>query len=687
MDGSSVTTLRGVKEATAAKLARLDIHTITDLLFHLPIRYQDRTHLTPIRDLRPDTDALIEGRIINSTVIYTRRRSLQLLIKDDTGAVFLRFFYFTAAMQRAFRIGVSIRCFGNPRPSRKGLEIFHPECTFIDPKNPSPLTDRLTPLYPLTAGIRHRQMRNIIALGLEKVRQEGLPELLPKHSADPVLDKILRLSTLAALELIHNPTETDMLSGNHPAQMRLALEEICAYRLAVLRTKQRSQSQPAQALPPYPPQWEELLHQLPFALTADQRKCIEEIATDLGKEQQMMRLLQGDVGCGKTLVAAYAALQAMAADKQVALMAPTEILAEQHIVQFTQWLLPLGYKLSPLLGKMTAREKEEQVQLIAMGNADIAIGTHALFQDKVAFKDLALIIIDEQHRFGVKQRQLLQVKAATRLPHQLIMSATPIPRTLAQTLFIDMDISTIREMPPGRIPCTTRLLNNKRRPELINRIHNQLRQGAQVYWVCILIEESDQITAAAAENIQQELQEALPQVKVGLIHGRLGAAEKQNRMRAFKEGKLQLLVATTVIEVGIDIPQANYMVIENAERLGLAQLHQLRGRVGRGGAESYCILLYGAPLGEIAEQRLELMRSSTDGFEIAEKDLELRGSGELLGTHQSGLLQWRIADMGMHRELITHIHNLTEELLKTPAARQQQLMDRWFGRGSIYGMV
>ena len=686
MDSAPVTTLEGVKEATAAKLARLDIYTVTDLLFHLPFRYQDRTHLTLIRDLQPETEAFIQGKIVDTSIFYGRNRSLRLLVKDETGGVFVRFFHFTAAMQYAFRSGVSIRCFGSPRMSRKALELFHPECSFIDDKKPPPLPERLTPIYPLTTGISHRQMRKIIALALEKTHKEKMPELLPA-STDAVLEPILRLSPIEALELLHNPVDKNVLTDNHPAQLRLAVEEICAYRLALLNAKKQRKTHAAHSLPAYPPQWREFLSRLPFSPTMDQKKCIDEIAADLAKERPMVRLLQGDVGCGKTLVAAYAALQAMAAGKQVALMAPTEILAEQHISQFTQWFSPLGYRISPLFGKMTARSKNDELQFIANGTSNIAVGTHALFQEKVVFKNLALIIIDEQHRFGVKQRQLLQEKAGAVLPHQLIMSATPIPRTLTQTVFIDMDISVIKEMPPGRIPCTTLLLSNKRREELINRIEHRIREGAQVYWVCVLIEESDLLTAAAAKNIEQELQESLPQISIGLIHGRMSGEEKQTRLRDFKAGDIQLLVATTVIEVGIDIPQANYMVIENAERLGLAQLHQLRGRVGRGGEASYCILMFRAPLGRVAKKRLELMRNCTDGFEIAEKDLELRGGGELLGTNQSGLLQWRIADMGMHRKLILHINTLTEELLQSPAAKQQQLIKRWFGRKSIYGMV
>ena len=689
MGDSSVCNLKGVKDATAARLAQLGIHNISDLLFHLPYKYQDRTQLTPIRDLRPDKDALIEGRIVNSTILFTRGRSLRLLVKDKSGEVYIRFFHFSRAMQNTFRVGVSLRCYGIPRLGSKGMEIFHPECSFINPKSPPPLVEHLTPVYSLTEGISQARMRNIIGLAFKEVQTTGLENLLPAQSMNSDLNSLLKISTMAALELIHTPpvATEGLLEGDHPAQSRLALEEICAYRLALLYEKSQTEKQPAHPLPICSPQWNELLRRLSFSPTQAQKRCIQEIAADLGKEHQMVRLLQGDVGCGKTLVAALASLQALAAGYQVALMAPTEILAEQHLAQFSDWLLPLGYQVTPLLGKLAAKEKKENTQLIATGQTDLAIGTHALFQEKVAFSRLALIIIDEQHRFGVKQRQRLHDKATQLLPHQLIMTATPIPRTLAQTIFVNMDISVIDEMPPGRIPCKTLLLNNKRRRELTDRIQHQIDKGAQVYWVCVLIEESEHLAAEAAETILQQLQKALPQVKAGLIHGRLSAEEKQAKMREFKAGEIQLLVATTVIEVGIDVPQANFMVIENAERLGLAQLHQLRGRVGRGKEESYCFLLFNSPLSEIAQQRLTFMRNCHDGFEIAEKDLELRGSGEILGTRQSGGLQWRIADIAKHKEVIKHIKPLTDEALKLPQEKQDKLISRWFHNKEIYGRV
>lgn len=689
MGNALVTSLKGIKQATAARLAQLAIHRIADLFFHFPFKYQDRTRLTPIQDLRPDQDALIEGEIIDSVILPYRRRSLQLLIKDKGGAAYIRFFYFSAAMKNAFRPGQHLRCYGTPRLGRKGMEFFHPECAFFSPANPPPLVEYLTPVYPLTEGISQVRMRKMIELALERARSEGIEDLLPTSAKDTELNDLLSISPLEALELIHNPPvgSEGLMEGVHPAQTRLALEEICAYRLALVREKQQTDNQPARRLAPCPAEWNRLRQAIPFALTEAQEACIKEIAADLGRDHQMVRLLQGDVGCGKTLVAAFAAIQAIAAGYQVALMAPTEILAEQHLAQFTQWLLPLGYEITPLLGKMSAKEKEKNSQLIAGGQTDLAIGTHSLFQEKVSFQRLALIIIDEQHRFGVKQRQRLQDKSPQLAPHQLVMTATPIPRTLAQTIFVNMDISSIRQMPPGRIPCKTLLLNNKRRNELIERINHQIKQGAQVYWVCALIEESEHLMATAAENMAEELQKALPQTRIGLVHGRLAAAEKQTIMRKFKNGEIQLLVATTVIEVGIDVPQANFMVIENAERLGLAQLHQLRGRVGRGKAESYCFLLFNPPLSEIAEKRLGFMRDCPNGFEIAEKDLELRGSGELLGIRQSGGLQWRIADIARHREVIQYVKPLTAELCAMPTAKQEQLVRRWFRDKDIYGRV
>jgi len=689
MDNPAVSHLKGIKQATATRLAQLAIYRIADLLFHFPYKYQDRTRLTPIKDLLPDKDVLIEGTIMDSSILYRRKRSLQLHIKDKSGGAYIRFFYFSAPMRQAFRPGQSLRCYGTPRLGTRGMEFFHPECSFINPTNPPPLVDYLTPVYPLTEGISQIRMRKIIELALEKARAEGVENLLPKSMKSTELNELLNISLLEALELIHNPPigTQGLIEGTHPAQARLALEEICAYQLALVREKQHSNKQPAYRLASCPNEWEALRQQLPFTPTQAQEDCIKEIAADLNNNHQMVRLLQGDVGCGKTLVAAFAALQAIAADYQVALMAPTEILAEQHLAQFTQWLLPLGYEATPLLGKMSAPEKRKNSQLIASGQTDLAIGTHALFQEKVKFQRLALIIIDEQHRFGVKQRKQLQDKSSHFAPHQLVMTATPIPRTLMQTVFANMDISSIDQMPPKRIPCQTLLLNNKRRKELVERINHQIQQGAQVYWVCVLIEESEHLAAAAAENITEELQKTLPQVKIGLIHGRLKAEEKQMRMREFKDGKIQLLVATTVIEVGIDVPQANFMVIENAERLGLAQLHQLRGRVGRGGKESYCFLLFNPPLSEIAEKRLSFMRDCPNGFEIAEKDLELRGGGELLGIRQSGGLQWRIADITRHRQVIKHIQPLITELLAMPADKQNQLIRRWFQNRDIYGRV
>ena len=692
-----VTDLRGVGSAVAAKLARLGIATLTHLLFHLPSGYQDRTRLTPIRDLIQGQEALVQGKIVDARTLYGRGRfrRMRLVLQEHGFNLNLTFFNFSYAMQKAFAPGVELRCYGRARASARGggLEIAHPECTFITPNNPPPLSDALTPIYPLTQGISQRQLRQLIEYALQALRKQDLPQLLPlaKIELTAALREITSINLVQALETIHNPPPaigtSELLNKTHPAQFRLALEELTAFRLVLLREKQGRHQQTAPVLKQADGLGQEFRRALTFTLTDAQEKSIQEIARDLTQPHPMKRLLQGDVGSGKTVVAALAALQAIQAGCQVALMAPTEILAEQHLAQFDKWFRPLDLRIAPLLGRMNAKAKRINGIEIAEGGARLVIGTHALFQEAVVFAKLGLCIIDEQHRFGVDQRLRLHRKGEHMHPHQLLMTATPIPRTLAQTMYANMDLSSIRELPPGRIPCETLLLSAAKRPQLIERIRNQLTQGAQAYWVCPLIEESEHLEAEAAEKTVEALKKAMPEVAIDLVHGRYNADAKQMAMQNFQSGKTRLLVATTVIEVGIDVPTANLMVIENAERLGLAQLHQLRGRVGRGGQQSYCILCYQEPLSAVAKQRLQLIRDNHSGFDLAEADMKLRGIGEILGTRQSGAVEFKIANPIIHRSINAAICELSDQMLHQSKDQQDALIHRWLGSKEQYGAV
>jgi len=678
-----VTTLRGVGTQLASKLTRLGIATVQDLLFHLPLRYMDRTRITPIGALQPNSDVVIEGQLRGCDLVQGRRRSLMCRLQDHTGAVTLRFFHFSNAQRENLTRGGRLRCFGDVRRGRSGLELYHPEYQFLDQHQPPPLQPYLTAVYPAVEGISQARLRTVIEQALLIVSEDSLQELLPDSKG---------LSLLESLQFIHKPPATapmdQLLTGSHPAQQRLALEELLAHQLSLVQLRQQIQRHPAPSLGAGQALQQQFLTSLPFALTAAQLRVAADIMADLAKPHPMLRLVQGDVGSGKTVVAALAALQAVASGYQAAIMTPTEILAEQHRTNFQSWLEPLGIDVSLLTGKVKGKARERQLQMIGDGSARVVIGTHALFQEGVVFFRLGLTIVDEQHRFGVHQRLALREKGkGDVLPHQLIMTATPIPRTLAMSAYADLDCSTIDELPPGRTPVNTVVLAKHRRPEIIDHIRNACADGRQAYWVCTLIEESDVLEAQAAEATADELHLLLPELHIGLVHGRQKPAEKAATMERFKQGDIQLLVATTVIEVGVDVPNASLMIIEDPERLGLAQLHQLRGRVGRGKLESHCVLLYSPPLSKQGSERLSIMRQTNDGFRIAEKDLELRGPGEVLGTRQTGEMSLRIADLQRDSHLLPEVKRLARQLLETSPHTTNLIIQRWLGDGERYGQV
>ena len=689
-----VSTLSGVGPKLAEKFSQIGIQTLQDLIFHLPFRYQDRTRLTPIGGLQPSQDAVICGYSKGSDIVFGRRRSLLCRLQDDTGTVTLRFFHFSKSQQIQLQTGSKLLCYGEARHGSSGLEIYHPEITRLADNAEPNLDDRLTPIYPATEGLSQKRLRTFVAEAMNKLDESGeLPELLPVE-----LTQKLRMPGLKdSLLYLHRPPQNASLAeldeGEHPAQQRLAFEELLAHHLTLIRNRNRLRAHRAPVLPAPAAKIEIFKQQIGFELTAAQARCVREISDDLTQPRPMLRLLQGDVGSGKTVVSAIAALQAIANDYQVALMAPTEILAEQHLLSFTNWFQPMGFKVALLTGKTRAKTRRETLEQLANGRISILIGTHALFQEGVEYHNLGLVIIDEQHRFGVHQRLELRDKGSSsdnngeHYPHQLIMTATPIPRTLAMSAYADLDFSVIDGLPPGRKPVTTVVLSDKRRDEVVERIQNICNLGRQVYWVCTLIEESENLQCQAAEDTLINLQAALPGLRIGLIHGRLKAAEKSKMMDQFKAHQLDLLVATTVIEVGVDVPNASLMVIENPERLGLAQLHQLRGRVGRGDAESFCLLLYHAPLSQHGKERLKVMRETSDGFVIAEKDLELRGPGEVLGTRQTGDLQFRIADLVRDQGLLPEVKLAAIQLMENQPQRVDALISRWLGAAEQYGNV
>lgn len=682
-----VTALKGVGKKLAEKLSKIHIHSIQDLLFHLPLRYTDRTRVTPIAAVQPMSGVVIEGEIKVSDVVFGRRRSLVCRLQDDTGLITLRFFHFTAAQKQRLVPGARVRCFGEARRGASGLELYHPEYDFLEGDNPLPLESRLTPVYPTTEGITQQRLRNLTEQALELVGSHSLQELIPddawKRQPYPLSE---------ALAFLHHPPHDapieELLLGTHPYQQRLAFEELLAHHLSMLRVRQKIRAEGAQPLPVPQRLLDSFRHQLGFVLTGAQQRVAAEIAADLSQPYPMLRLVQGDVGSGKTVVAALAALQAVGNGLQAAVMAPTEILAEQHRQSFTQWLEPLGIKVGWLSGRQKVAARREQLAAIASGEAQVIVGTHALFQDEVVFAELGLTIIDEQHRFGVHQRLALRQKAKDQgRSHQLIMTATPIPRTLAMSAYADLDCSNIDELPPGRTPVTTVAISNERRLEVVERVRAACVDGRQAYWVCTLIEESEALEAQAAEAVAQSLSAALPDIRVGLVHGRLKAADKEQQMQRFKAGEVQLLVATTVIEVGVDVANASLMIIENPERLGLAQLHQLRGRVGRGAAASHCVLLYGSPLSKYSRERLKVMRETNDGFVIAEKDLQLRGPGEVLGTRQTGEVNFRLADLQRDGFLLPRIKEVANHILQAHPAAVDGLIQRWLGSNENYANV
>ncbi|XKH60151.1 ATP-dependent DNA helicase RecG [Halomonas sediminis] len=686
-----VTSLKGVGDALALKLARLRLETVADLLFHLPLRYQDRTRITPIGTLKAGQEAVVEGEVTACDVVKGRRRSLLVRLRDGAGILSLRFFHFSPAQQQQLRPGAQVRAFGEARAGATGLEMYHPEYRLTGNAEP-PVEEYFTPVYPTTEGLNQPRLRALVqqALALLEAEPQALPDMIP----EPLRERFRLPELQRCLHLLHQPPpDTDLsrlASGHHPATRRLALEELLAHQLSLREVRRRIQADGAPVLPSGRNLQARFLTQLPFSLTGAQRRVLDEIAHDLARPAPMLRLVQGDVGSGKTVVAAMAALSALSGNCQAAIMAPTEILAEQHYRNFRAWFEPLGIDVAWLAGKLKGKARLDAKAAIADGRARMVVGTHALFQGDVHFHRLGLAIIDEQHRFGVHQRLALREKgeAGGLTPHQLIMTATPIPRTLAMSAYADLDVSVIDELPPGRTPVKTVVVPDERRPEVVERIRNACSEGRQAYWVCTLIEESEVLQCQAAEATLEELTQGLPELAIGLVHGRMKAAEKAAVMEAFKAGEVDLLVATTVIEVGVDVPNASLMIIENPERLGLSQLHQLRGRVGRGSTESFCVLLYHPPLTDGTRKRLGVMRETTDGFRIAEKDLEIRGPGEVLGTRQTGLAQMKVADLERDADLLDQVSALARAMQAQAPEAAPVLIRRWLGEeAGRYGQV
>lgn len=687
-----LTDLKGVGPALAEKLARLNVYEPADLLFLLPQRYEDRTRISRIGELIPGMRTVVEAEVELTEVVFRRRRTMLCKISDGSGILTLRFFYFSKAQQNTLSKGKKLRCFGEVRKGPSGYEMVHPEYTLLSARDDAPLDDRLTPVYPTTEGLQQFRIRSLVEQALQH-DLAGLTNLLPPETlASEGLPELQE-----AVRYLHNPPQDAVLAeldeGRHPCQKRLALEEILAHHLSLRKIKDTAQLEAGIAVQGNAELTQKFLAGLSFDLTGDQHKALADIDADIAMPHPMMRLVQGDVGCGKTVVAAAAALNVISAGHQVAVMAPTELLAEQHRDNFQKWLQPLGINVAWLTGTLTGKARQQTYTGIAEGHAELIVGTHALFQEAVEYHSLGLVIVDEQHRFGVEQRLSLIEKGAGNgvLPHQLVMTATPIPRTLAMTMYADLDTSVIRELPPGRTPVTTVAIPDQRRGDVVTRIREACMSGQRAYWVCPLIEDSEVLDYQAAETTFNVLKDQLPELKIGLIHGRMKPAEKDRTMKQFADGKLNLLVATTVIEVGVDVPEATLMVIENAERMGLSQLHQLRGRVGRGAKQSACVLLYKSPLSNVAEQRLNVMRETNDGFVVAQKDLELRGPGEVLGKRQTGAMQFRLADLVRDADLMPLVHQLAAELKDPEDSRVQSLVDalvdRWIGQDQEYVKV
>ena len=684
-----ITQLRGAGPRIAERLRSIGIKTVQDLLFHLPYRYQDRTRINPIGGLLPGQEILVQGEIQAAQVAFGRRRTLVCGISDGTGLLHLRFFHFSRAQQATLHKGVTIRCFGEARRGRTGLEMVHPQYRLLTPGQTLPVEASLTPIYPAADGLNQKLLFSLSEQALAALGNEEVEELLPRQ----LLQRFGFPTLKEALVSVHRPSPdislADLNQQGHPGVQRLAFEELLAQHLCLRRLRQALDQQPAPLIRATGDKSRALLRLLGFELTSAQQRVIREILSDLQRPNPMHRLLQGDVGSGKTVVAALAALAAIEAGYQVALMAPTEILAEQHLHNFNSWFAALGLAPGWLTGKLGAAPRRATLAAIAAGDIPLVIGTHALFQEGVNFARLGLVIVDEQHRFGVEQRLALRNKGAGSegQPHQLIMTATPIPRTLAMTAYADLDTSVIDELPPGRRPVTTAVIPDSRRAEVVARVHQACRQGQQSYWVCTLIEDSEVLKARAAEDTYKALAKALPDLQVRLVHGRMKPAEKQAVMAEFKSGDSDLLVATTVIEVGVDVTNASLMIIDNAERLGLSQLHQLRGRIGRGARQSVCVLLYSPPLSRTARTRLEVMRNTSDGFEVAQQDLELRGPGEVLGTRQTGLEKLKVADLVRDRALLPQVANAANSLLRHHPENVEALIRRWVGGAVDYATI
>jgi len=701
LHSSDLTLLKGVGPKVQERLSKLGLNNIQDVLFHLPFRYEDRTRVVPVGSLRHGQSSLVEVTVDYASVAFTRkgknRRMLLVHTTDGTGSLLLRFFYFNKQQQLALVAGTKLRCFGDIRFNGTSVEITHPEYTQIKDNQSVSVENVLTPVYPSIDGVSQILLRRISTQCLELLDERLLPDYLQKNISDQV-----KAYTLAnALKYVHRPPSSadvnELVQARHKSQWRLIFEELLAQHLSLQILREKNRKQQAISLESDNHILYQFIKSLPFELTIAQQKVNQEILQDLESGVPMMRLVQGDVGSGKTIVAALACLKAIESGMQAAIMAPTEILAEQHYKNFSGWFEPLGISVVWLSGQIKGKKRQQVIEKISSGEAQLIVGTHALFQNDIEYKNLALAITDEQHRFGVQQRQALAKKArniktqpgkkSVQLAHQLIMTATPIPRSLAMTAYADLDYSVIDELPPGRKPVKTVVIQQERRNEIMQRIYNACSEGKQAYWVCTLVEESESLQCQAAEDTAKVLQQALPDISVGLIHGRMKSNEKEQLMQDFKNTEIQLLVATTVIEVGVDVPNASLMIVENAERLGLSQLHQLRGRVGRGSEASHCVLMFKSPLSRNAKERLTIMRKTNDGFEIARKDLQIRGPGEVLGTRQTGLIQLKIADIVRDEYMLDEVKLVAKKLLKQSPEKIKPLIDRWIGAAQQYVSV
>jgi ATP-dependent DNA helicase RecG len=686
---SPLTVLRGVGPALAETLKRLGLYRVEDLLFLLPLRYEDRTTQVRIGSLRPGMRCLVSGEVLLAETVYRGRRNLLVRIGDGSGQMTLRFFHFSRQQQAQFKQGNNVSCYGDVRRGPVGLEMVHPEYRLVPAGQSVTVADTLTPVYPMTEGVQQGRLRNLVGQALGMMRHKPPAEYLPQE----VLSKFELPALSDALSYLHEPPpEADLdiiMAGRHPCQVRLSFEELLAHYMSLRNLREQARKEKAPALTDTSHSVQRFIDSLPYRLTGAQQRVVDEIAADTRLPNPMMRLIQGDVGSGKTVVAATACLLAMTNAVQAAFMAPTELLAEQHWQNFSAWFRDFDFHLAWLSGSQKQADRRASLAAIESGEARLVVGTHALFQEGVKFNKLGLIVIDEQHRFGVHQRMALRDKGVTggTHPHQLVMTATPIPRTLAMAAYADLDTSVIDELPPGRQPVQTIAIPDTRRPQVVERVRTACNNGQQAYWVCPLIEESEVLDYQAAEASFAMLSEALAPLPVGLVHGRMTAAAKDKTMRAFKDGSFKVLVATTVIEVGVDVANASLMIIENAERMGLSQLHQLRGRVGRGAAQSHCVMLYRQPLGQLAKGRLAVLRETNDGFVVAQRDLELRGPGELLGTRQTGLPEYRIADLARDADLMPNVQASAGILQSKYPKMAAALIRRWVGEAHHYGKV